>query len=388
MKSSNGTEPGAGNRQGNGNPKRRRNRRKIEPSANGQPPIPPPRLAAFPAEAEAFETVRAVDVRHQDVDWLSPGRLSMGALWLLDGNKGTGKSSIAASIAAAVTGGPELPGGKVRCRGSVLWFAGEESLSTVKAKLAAAGADLTLVHFPGRGVHGETLKKLAVAAQEDLLEATVSKHAARLMVLDTLSCFADGVDLNQDQPARTLTSPLTRIAQSSGCLVFALRHPRKTPVSTPLDRGMGNPSIAAAARGVLTTGKEPDCGRRVLGVLAGNDSGRTSTICYDLVDCNGVPRVEWGEEIPLDPERIEFGVVEEGVELVRMEAKQLLRRRIGNAWVQAAEVIAEARKNGISQDALDRARWKLGVQSKRVGKLGSDGHWEYGPPPDGWPQGL
>jgi len=358
------------------------------PQENGDTQEALPHLHTPDGEAETFEAVAASEVIPRETDWLSEGRLSMGALWFLDGNKGSGKSSIAAAVAAAITGGPPLPGGKQRDQEAVLWFAGEESPSMVRRKLEAAGADIHAVFFPGRAEDGGTVRTLSLCEHEEMLAATVERFHAKLIVLDTLSCFSGNADLNQDQSSRTVTSPLVRIAQASGCLVLATRHPRKTPVSNPLDRGMGNAAVAAAARGVLTTGKDPDYGRRVLGVLANNDGKAAPVICYELTDCEGVPCVQWGEEITLDPERIEFGVVEEAVELVRTEAKQLLRRRIGTGWVSAADVLKEARANGISQDALDRARWKLGVQSRRVGKLGKDGHWEYGPPKNGWPEGL
>jgi hypothetical protein len=361
-------------------------KRKKPASNNGVPPVP---RVVFPEGVEdAFNTVSAEDVIEHEVDWLSPGRLSMGSVWIIDGNKGSGKSSIAAAVAAAITGGPALPGGPAREWGSVLWCAGEECLSQVKRKLAAAGAFPESVLFPGRNCDGLVERTVAVSEHEAKLEATVKRHGARLLVLDTLACFAGGADLNQEIPARSVMSPLTRIAQACGLLVLGIRHPRKTPVANPLDRGMGSPAIAAAARGVLTTGREGDYGRRCLGVLVNNDGPAAATLCYDLVDCDGVPRVEWREEIALEADRIEFGPVEESQTLPRLEAKQLLRRRIGDDWVSAAEVLAEARRNGISQDQLDRARWKLGVRSRRVGKLGAEGHWQYGPPNTGWPADL
>jgi len=356
-------------------------------NGHGRPTRIKPAVPNGQSEEASLPCVSAEEIVSVKRQWLSQGRFPLGAFWLLDGNKGTGKSSIAASVAAAVTGGPPLPGGRRRIWGNVIWCAGEEDLADVRGKLLAAGANLGRVFFPGRGRGGEVQSMIAIPQQEELLEATLRRTGAKLMVLDTLSCFAGSADLNQEQPARTVTSPLTRIAQETGALIFGLRHPRKTPVANPLDRGMGNPAIGAAARGVLTTGKDPDSGRSVLGLLTTNLGRPAATIVFSLVDSGGFPLVQWGPEIALPADRIEFGVVDEGVELQRIDAKVLLQKRIGGAWVAAADVLLEARRNGISQDALDRARWKLGVRSRRVGKLGSDGHWEYGPPADGWPAG-
>src|SRR5579864_5140636 len=99
------------------------------PQENGDTQEALPHLHTPDGEAETFEAVAASEVIPRETDWLSEGRLSMGALWFLDGNKGSGKSSIAAAVAAAITGGPPLPGGKQRDQEAVLWFAGEESPS-------------------------------------------------------------------------------------------------------------------------------------------------------------------------------------------------------------------------------------------------------------------
>jgi len=355
---------------------------------NGTVPRGKARRATLPTEGEGgpeLPAIPAAAVKPREIAWLSRGRLALGTFTLIDGSKGTGKSALACTIAAAVTGGPALPDQEVKTSAHVLWFAGEEDLGLVVRKLRAARANLLKVHFPGRSFTGGIERELVLPGMVEALDACIVRHGAALVVLDPLAGFVGGCDLNQEQPCRALTSPLSRIAEERGVCFLAIRHPRKTPVGSAIDRGLGNPALAAAARSVLATGTEPETGERLLGVVRCNLGRPAATLGYSLADSDGVPVVRWGAESNLDAERFEGELLDGSAQLQRLDARLLLRLRIGSGWVQAADVIAEARRNGISQDALDRARWRLGVRSKRVGKVGVDGHWIYGAPEGGWP---
>jgi len=59
------------------------------------PAMPTPTSSA---DANGFDVVSAADVHEVATVWLAPGRLSMSNVWFLDGVKGSGKSSIAASV--------------------------------------------------------------------------------------------------------------------------------------------------------------------------------------------------------------------------------------------------------------------------------------------------
>ena len=245
--------------------------------------------------------------------WLSEGRLAMGTLAILDGIKGSGKSTIAASIAAAVLGGQPLPASRVAVSGTVLWFAGEESLRRVKVKVRANGGCLKGLLFPGRSPSGRVLRTFALPAQAAVLEATIRKEGAKLVLFDVLNSFVKGVDMNQDLSARSVVEPLAQCAEETGCLILATRHPRKTKAENPIDRGLGGPAVAAVARSVLTTGRDPDSRGRVLGVIVTNLDRKAKTIRYGIEDIGGNPVLVWGDEIDLEVERFEAEATEEHI---------------------------------------------------------------------------
>jgi hypothetical protein len=88
-----------------------------------------------PARAKS---VTLADVRAEPVEWLWPERIPLGAITVLAGDPGLGKSSLSIDLAARLSRG--VLGGKP---GNVLMLTAEDPLAqVVRPRLEAAGADL------------------------------------------------------------------------------------------------------------------------------------------------------------------------------------------------------------------------------------------------------
>jgi len=363
----------------------KRQRKAPRPSANG-------RAAGQKAEelarsfcsdgSYALSDVTLPELKPPRLRWLSRGRLALGAVTVLDGPKGSGKSTLAAWAAAAATGVLRLPDQEARLRDHVLWFAGEEDMDTLKRKLLAAGAYGLRMHFPGRRADGSVKELLVLPDMEAALEQAVIRWGAKLVVLDPLASFVGGADMNQEAVARAVMGPLTRIAQQYGCCILCIRHPRKAPAGSAVDRGLGSVAISAASRVVMTTGVEPDTGQRLLGVAACNGGKKGATLAFDLVDKDGAPVVKVVGEVDTDPEQFEPAGLDEVEVEDRLNAIQLLQQRVHKLEVPVNDILREGKENGIDSGPLKRARKKLGMTSRRVGGLGAKGHWVWGPAPE------
>ena len=89
---------------------------------------------------------RGSDVQPVAVDWLWPGHLAAGKFHLIGGAPGTGKTTIAAALAATVTSGGRWPDGSRAELGSVVFWSGEDdNADTLNPRLRAAGADMSRV---------------------------------------------------------------------------------------------------------------------------------------------------------------------------------------------------------------------------------------------------
>jgi putative DNA primase/helicase len=76
-----------------------------------------------------FALVSAESVTPEVVRWLWPDWLSLGKLQLLAGSPGTGKTTIAVSLAATVTCGAPWPDGGQSEPGDVLIWSGEDGMA-------------------------------------------------------------------------------------------------------------------------------------------------------------------------------------------------------------------------------------------------------------------
>src|ERR1051325_4084244 len=97
-----------------------------------------------------FDLVSAAKVKPEPVRWLWPDWLSLGKLQLLAGSPGTGKTTIAVSLAATVTCGAAWPDGGRSEPGDVLIWSGEDGMAdTLVPRFLAAGGNRRRLHFVG-----------------------------------------------------------------------------------------------------------------------------------------------------------------------------------------------------------------------------------------------
>ena len=102
-----------------------------------------------PSDGHTVDMVCAADVKMRVKRWLWEGHLLCGALELLTGQPGLGKSQLQCYIVACVTAGLPWPdGAKAIAPANVIMVTAEDALDTeVVPRLKAAGADLKRIFF-------------------------------------------------------------------------------------------------------------------------------------------------------------------------------------------------------------------------------------------------
>lgn len=357
----------------------RRRRATADPRVNGAAHHPELDGVEQSSEPEGFELTSADRFSAATVDWLVPELIPGASCTLLEGHKGLGKSTLAATLAADITGGPRFFSGRKRPLGSVLWFTSEEHvLAQTKPKLAAAGADLSRVHFPGRRADGSVAKRLLLPSHLGDLERAIVQAGASLCYLDGLFSFVDGdYKVADPQQARGLMESCNDVAQRTNCVLVLTRHFRKDATGGPLDQGLGSCEIGHVARCVLQVYEHPDDEtRRALTVAACNLARKPRTLLYSLVDCKGHPKVKWHGESDLTAEDLHSGHGDAGDRDERLDARALLLLALRKGPQAAADVISEARRVGIGERTLRKSKAKLCKRSKRVRK-GEKMIWEW-----------
>src|SRR6185437_7285600 len=106
-------------------------------------------MIAF-ADVDRLRSVIARDVKKERVHWLWHGRIPLGAITLLDGDPGLGKSLITIDLAARVATGRKMPfdealeGGPA---GVVLLSEEDDLAATICPRLEMAAADMNRVEI-------------------------------------------------------------------------------------------------------------------------------------------------------------------------------------------------------------------------------------------------
>lgn len=343
-------------------------------------------------EAGAVPSVRLLRgdaVKLEPVRWAWRGFLPLGMLTILGGAPGCGKTTIALSLAATMTRAGLWPDGS-RCAeaGDVMIWSGEDAATVTAARLRAAGADMTRVHFID-GIAGGDGEAFDPGRDMALLEATAERLAApRLLVLDPIVSAVAG-DSHKGAEVRRALQPVVDMAQRLGCAVLGITHFSKgTSGRDPVERVTGSIAFAALARLVLVAAKvkaEPgDEGepRRVMLRAKSNISADDGGFAYALERVEVAPevegqRVQWLEaldgtarELLAEAEADPAGDDEGGAQ----DCADWLREFLAAGPVSAREVKRCGDEAGHAWRTVQRAMRRAGVDSRRGG-FGKPADW-------------
>jgi hypothetical protein len=359
--------------------------RPFEPSARH--PSRDPETGGQPSETLLI--TRLADVAAKPVEWLWPGYLPTGMLCLLDGDPGVGKSTLTADLAARASTGRPMPDGTGGGDpvGVVILSAEDDLARTVRPRLEAAGADLARIATVGlRARDGDIRAPLITSDDLAMLEEAVQATEARLLIVDPLMAYLpDEVNTNRDHDVRRALRRLAEVAERTGCAVRAVRHLRKGAAENPLYRGGGSIGIIAAARAAFLLARDPeDAARRVLAPLKMNVAPEPPAHAFRLEIGPGhaYPHVSWEGVSALGASAL-LAVPDSTEDRSALEeAKEVLREILADGPERAEVARLMARRAGVSDRTLARARRSLGVVPRHVGRPGgSDQYWEWSLPP-------
>lgn len=334
------------------------------------------------------DALPASQVQRERVAWLLPGRIPYGAVTLLVGDGGLGKSTWACWLA-----------GETSRRDDVLVATAEDSLAaTVRPRLEAVQADLGRVHL--LRVRTKDSEEDGIVIPDDLPRLTerVKETEAKLLIIDPLVAhLAASLNTWSDHSVRRALSALHRLAEETGIAILAIVHINKSVSTDPAMRISGSSGFRNAARSMLVFGRDPDddegegSARRLLAHSKSNYSALAPTLSYEiepiLLPAAGTnPEVATtrlvytGESTVghLDVLRRRDGTGGEGGSAIE-EACEFLKDELAAGAASTKLVLANAKEVGISEITLRRAQRELGVRAR---KTDFGGGWEWHLPED------
>ena len=218
----------------------------------------------------------ATEITPERTHWIWAGRLAVGAITLVGGDAGTGKTTAAISVAATITRGGDWPCGEGRATlGSVVILAAEDSVqSTLVPRLMAAGADKSKVHIvtavKETNESGERLFNLT--KDLDLLDAEISRLGdVRLVVIDPVNAYIGKTDSFKDAEVRQVLTPMAQLSERWKVAIWANTHFTKNGGAKALYRFLGSVAYVGVARIAFAMLADADSEGRLLMLHAKNN---------------------------------------------------------------------------------------------------------------------
>jgi AAA domain/Bifunctional DNA primase/polymerase, N-terminal len=317
--------------------------------------------------------------------WLWDGRIPAGAISLVAGKQGLGKSTLVYDLVAQMTRG-ELPGEFAGTPRAALICATEDDWScTIAPRLVASGVDPERV-FRVDAVRADGIVDgLVLPADVGAVEQAALEVGAAMLVLDPLTSRLDSaLDGHKDGPVRQALEPLAAMAGRTGIALVGLMHLNKGAKSDPMDAVMGATAFTAVARSVLIVMRDPDDEerRRKFVGLAKNNLGDIDLPTLVFRTVTALVPTDEEDDRPAEVGRIEWlGQAEGSIADAMESASQDDETRTGIAdsvrWLKehlaacggeadAMSIKDAARKAGFHERMISRARKRAGVVAATI----------------------
>jgi hypothetical protein len=315
---------------------------------------------------------RLSDVQPETVTFLWAPYIPLRKLTMLEGDPGQGKSWLMAAIAASGSLGLGLPGMGTFVPFRSIIFTVEDGLAdTLRPRLDAMGADCSLILAHPEAVNLSTPEGLAE------LERDIEANRPRLVVIDPIVGYVgSGTDTYRANEVRGVLAPLAALAEMYECAIVAVRHLSKAKGGRSIYAGQGSIDFTAAARSVLLAGSAADNpGQRALVHIKCNVAEQGPSLGYSIAD----GRFAWTGETTLTAADLLASEVRDGDRSAEEEAAAFLQDILADGPVDAKLVQADAKRAGIAERTLKRAKRRLEVRAQKRG-FGESGAWVWSLP--------
>ena len=321
------------------------------------------------------ELVRLSDWGYRPLTWLWDRVIPKRKVTLLVGDQDVGKTYFAADLAARLTRGLSIPplSRLDDGPGSVIVLeADDESDDTLYPRLEDAGADMDRVHWltvDGLRNAGKALPQITLARDvECLIKSVRLVKDCRLIIIDPITAFIDGMSIRNDAAIRRLYSRLAVVAKISDAAVLLIHHTRKSGGDSTLHRASGAQAVTIALRFVYTIINDPNVAERKL-LLPAKSNLQAREDCPGRSFFIHNHEIRWNiEPIYLRPDEVTKLTAAGLATFDRLAAiVEWLRTLLANGPVPSRDVLEQARRQNIPYVLLYKAKAKARARSVRHG---------------------
>lgn len=334
---------------------------------------------------------RASAIEAEVVQWAWQDRVPLGALTIIAGQPGLGKSTTTIYLGAAISRGT-LEGSLHGQPAHVLYVTLEDHLaSVVRPRLEAAGADLDRVELIGVVVEDHA-ELVTLPGDLPAIEEHATRIGARLLVIDPIVATLDrSLDSHRDQSVRRALAPLAQFAERVGLAAIGVMHLTKQQGDNLLNRVSGSVAFGGAARSVLAFARNPEDYDGELGhdrvlVPAKANWGRYAPSLRCRIDTTTVDTRDGPSEQPVLTALCECDTTGADLTSTREpgdleDATEFLEELLGDGeWRERKTIKTAAETRHLAWRTVERAKGRLGVEHNREG-FPSLSRWRLPVPP-------
>lgn len=326
------------------------------------------------------QTVTLADIQSEKTEWLWDGYLPAGAIVVVDGDPGLGKSQLTIDLAARLSRGDCMPpqsaaDGTYAPAATLILNCEDDPARTLRPRLDAAGADVNRIHLLRSMTGYEGTEERPVILPRDLpaIETFIQKNGVKLVVIDPFVGFLDAdLNMNSDADIRRCLGQVATMAERTGATILLVRHLNKKSGQSAIHRGGGSVGISGAARAVFLVGCDPDdADNRVFACVKSNLAVEPPSLSFSVESAGATSRVRWGDSTEVSANQLLKSDRPSGGSKCE-QAKTIIHDVLGAGPRGENEVRGACESAEISRSTYWRARKDLNIQSE---KTGFDGEW-------------
>lgn len=322
------------------------------------------------------------DIEAEELVWLWPDKLPLGALTVFSGDPSLGKSLMLFDFAARGSIGVDFLDGTKNNYGAfetILLSNEDDPTTVIKPRLVGMNADCSKIHplrmiVEQRGAE-EVERPVNLARDIGELRIMLEDHpSVRLIVIDPLSNYYGGKNANNEQDVRSVLMPLSQLAREHDVSIVTVLHNSKAQGRSAMHKTIGAVANMGVARMGWTFRKDPDNNGVKLMLQIKENLGVFPGIKYRTVpvkvnvkgkDTNVAGMQYLG---PTEYKADNLILADEDFkQKTDQPAVAFLKHHTHPGWSgKSSPLVAEAAKTGITLDQLDRARKKLGISAQNV----------------------
>lgn len=291
------------------------------------------------------------EYEEREVEWLFYPYIPLGAITILAGDPGCGKSHLSVSFASIVSNGGRFPfedeNTPLQEPSMVVMQNGEDGIEDViKPRLTRAGANHENV--------GVIVEEDEVFTLSDLekLELVLEYKRPKLVIFDPIQRYLGNINPNSLVECTNMLKGVSKLAQKYSCAILVIMHLNKGQ-NKGIYKLNGSVGLPGTARSVLMVRDLEDTEDKALVQIKSNLAKKGMAIIFEITDKG----VVFKEQVPESSLNVSN---EKGTKISQKDiAKDFIIEILKNGELESTVIKKEALNNSIAPATLERAKAEL-----------------------------